>query len=215
VKAKRRTVKCCKKQPRSHEGNPKWQNNLFRSGCAIDDPPRLKSMRCSYLELFERAMDMKFRVVLRATFVAASALLPCVFWQPASAALGGDLASVQADQAHMKRSIRTSHAPAYTRHEIESSNHVVVREYMSAEGKVFGVAWNGQFRPDLQQILGTYFDQFSQAVEAQRAAQPGRHPITAAQPGLFVEMGGHMRALSGRAYIPDMSPQSVRAEEVR
>jgi hypothetical protein len=30
-----------------------------------------------------------------------------------------------------------------------------------------------------------------------------------------VEMGGHMRALSGRAYVPDMLPQSVRAEEVR
>jgi hypothetical protein len=160
-------------------------------------------------------MDMKFRVLLHATLVAACAVLPCVFLEPASAALGGDLASVQADGAYMKGTIRTSQAPAYTVHEIESPHHVLVREYMSAEGKVFGVAWNGQFRPDLQQILGQYFEQFSQAVKAQRAARPGRHPITAAQPGLFVEMGGHMRAFSGRAYIPDMLPQSVRAEEVR
>jgi hypothetical protein len=179
--------------------------------------------RCSALaidavfvpELLERVMNMKFRVLLHATLVAASAVLPCVFLQSASAALGGDLTSVQADGAQMKGTIRTSQAPAYTLHEIASPNHVFVREYMSAEGKVFGVAWNGPFRPDLQQILGKYFDQLTQAVQAQRAAQPGRHPITATRPGLFVEMGGHMRALSGRAYIPDMLPQSVRAEEVR
>jgi hypothetical protein len=163
----------------------------------------------------ERVTDMKFRVLLHATFAAASAVLPCAFLQPASAALGGDLTSVLADGANMKGTIRTSQRPAYTLHEIESPNHVVVREYMSAEGKVFGVAWNGPFRPDLQQILGKYFDQFAQAVKAQRAAQAGRHPITATQPGLFVEMGGHMRALSGRAYIPDRLPQNVRAEEVR
>jgi hypothetical protein len=175
----------------------------------------LKSTPCSYLELFERVPDMRFRILLHATFVAASAVLSCVFSQPASATLGGDLASVLADGDHMKGAIRTSQAPAYALHEIESPNHVFVREYMSAEGKVFGVAWNGPFRPDLQQILGKYFDQFTQAVEAQRVARPGRHPITATQPGLVVEMGGHMRVLSGRAYIPDMLPESVRGEEVR
>jgi hypothetical protein len=160
-------------------------------------------------------MDMKLRVLLHALFVAASAVLPCVFLQPASAALGGDFASVQADGAQLKGTIRTSQAPAYTLHEIQMPNRVVVREYMSAEGKVFAVAWNGQFRPDLQQILGKYFDQFSLAVQAQKAGQTGRHPITATQPGLFVELGGHMRALSGRVYLPDMLPQSVRAEDVR
>jgi len=151
-----------------------------------------------------------------ATFLQASALaLLFVFSHSSFAALGGDFASVQADQAHMKATIRSSQAQAYMVHEMESPGHVLIREYVSPQGKVFGVAWNGQFRPDLRQVLGDYYGQYSQAVETKKAAQHGRSPLSISQPGLFVEMTGHMRAFSGRAYVPDMLPQGVRAEEVR
>jgi hypothetical protein len=151
-----------------------------------------------------------------ATFLQAGALaLLFVFSHPSFAALGGDFASVQADQAHMKGTIRSSQAQAYTVHEIQSPSHILIREYVSPEGKVFGVAWNGQFRPDLRQIMGYYFDQYSQAVQAKKAAQHGHAPVSISQPGLFVQMTGHMRAFSGRAYVPNMLPQGVRAEEVR
>jgi uncharacterized protein DUF2844 len=161
---------------------------------------------------------MKFGILSNMTLLAVGVLvLPIALSRPAVAALGGDLSSVQADQAKMKGSIRTSQpaSSAYTVHEISSPNQVTVREYVSSAGKVFGVAWNGQFRPDLHQVLGDYFSQASQALDAQKSSQHGRRPMRIEQPGLFVEMTGHMRAFSGRAYVPDMLPAGVRAEEVR
>jgi hypothetical protein len=159
---------------------------------------------------------MKPRLLSYGTLFAVSIVaLPLIFSQSASAALGGDFASVQADQAKMKGTLRSSQTQAYVVHEIASPNHNVVREYISGEGKVFGVAWTGQFRPDMRQLLGDYFDQVSQSVQAQKASQHGRRPISIKQPGFVVEMGGHMRAFTGRAYVPDMVPQGVRAEEVR
>jgi hypothetical protein len=158
---------------------------------------------------------MKFRVSHATLMVASFLVVPLFFLQPAAAALGGDLASVQADGAHMKGAIRSSQASAYTLHEIDAPDHVTVREYISPQGKVFGVGWSGQSRPDLRQVMGGYFDQFSRAEAAQKSGARGRRPLVIRQPGLVVEMGGHMRAFSGRAYIPDMLPDGVGPGEVQ
>ena len=62
-------------------------------------------------------------------------------------------------------------------HEITTTTGVV-REFVSPGGAVFGVAWDGQFPPDLQQLLGPYYQQAQQAATAQSqqprtdAAQP-------------------------------------------
>jgi hypothetical protein len=139
---------------------------------------------------------------------------------PAWAALGGDVTTVQADQVHLQGSIRTAAATAaYTVHEIQSPAGTVVREYVSAAGesagKVFGIAWQGQWPPDMRQLLGSYFDQYVQAAKAQRAARVGRRPVMIELPGLVVEVGGHPRAFTGRAFVPGMVPTSVRAEDIR
>jgi Protein of unknown function (DUF2844) len=112
----------------------------------------------------------------------------------AHAALGGDIASVQADQVRMQGSVRMSSATGYTVQEIQGSNGIVVREYVSRAGKVFGVAWQGPWPPDLRQLLGSYFEQYEQAIKAQRAARIGRRPLLINQPGLVVGMGGHPRS---------------------
>ena len=49
---------------------------------------------------------------------------------PAFAALGGDLSSVQADQAHMKASLKTTIGQAYTVHEIKSPMGTIVHEFV-------------------------------------------------------------------------------------
>src|ERR1700691_5833886 len=134
---------------------------------------------------------------------------------PAWAALGGDLSTVQADQVHMRGSLRTTVAAAYTVHEIESTSGVVVREYVSSAGKVFAIAWQGPWPPDMRQLLGSYFDQYSQAAKAQSSARVGRRPLMIEQSGLVVEMGGHPRAFTGRAYVPQMLPSGVHAEEIQ
>jgi hypothetical protein len=92
---------------------------------------------------------------------------------------------------------------------------VTVREFVSSAGKVFAVAWQGPIHPDLQQLLGTYYEQYTQAVQAQRATRKGRGPLLIQEPGLVVQVSGHMRAFVGRAYVPQMMPAGVKVEDIR
>lgn len=146
--------------------------------------------------------------------------LSCVAWVfatalTAHAALGGDITSVQADQVHMRGSVRVSSASGYVVQEIQGSNGIVVREYLSNAGKVFGVAWQGPLPPDLRQLLGSYFDRYVQGAQAQSVSRNRRGPVAVELPDLVVEASGHMRAFAGRAYAPDLIPANVRAEVVR
>ena len=144
---------------------------------------------------------------------AALVMLGTAF--PAWAALGGDVASIQSDQVHMQGSRRMIAAQSYTVHEINAATGTVVREYASADGKVFAVAWHGPWLPDMRQLLGSYFEQYRAAMQSQSGARMGRKPIMIDQPGLVVQIGGHIRALAGRAYVPQMLPSGVRAEDIQ
>ncbi len=128
---------------------------------------------------------------------------------PALAALGGDVASVQDDQSRMKGTLKTTESGPYSVHEITVPGNTVVKEYASPAGKIFAITWKGQLIPNMQQLLGTYFDQYAQATKAQRESHPGRHPVNIQQPGLVFQNGGHMRSYAGRAYVPDMVPPGV------
>ena len=150
--------------------------------------------------------------------VGALRLFLVVSWfcLPALAALGGDLNSVRGDATHMKATVKIQQKQAYAIHQITTQNKATtVREFVSPDGRVFGVAWQGLFMPDLSQLLGTYLQQYSAAVAEEHAKTPGRHPLMIHQPGLVVESSRRVRAYYGRAYVPDLLPQGVAAEEVR
>ena len=134
---------------------------------------------------------------------------------PAVASLGGDVTSVQSDQTKMQGSLRTFSNNSYTVHELQASTGVAVKEYVSPSGKVFAVTWQGPFHPDLRQLLGLYFDQFVQAEQAQRAQRRGHGPVSIRQAGLVVQISGHTRSFVGRAYVPQMLPAGVHAEDIR
>lgn len=127
------------------------------------------------------------------------------------AALGGDVNSVQADQADMKADRRVTQMSAYTIHEMQAPSGNVVREFVSPEGRVFGVAWQGQSLPNFQQVLGSYYSQFMSNVPRRRT----HGPVTIQAPGLVVQSGGHMRALTGRAYVPEIVPNGVKVEDIK
>jgi hypothetical protein len=134
---------------------------------------------------------------------------------PAWASLGGDLASIQADQVHMQGRRTMRAAESFTVHEIQAVNGTVVREFVSAEGKVFAIAWHGPWIPDMRQLLGSYFEQYAQAVQSQNSGRMGRRPVMIEQPGLVVQIGGHMRAFTGRAYVPERLPSGARVEDIQ
>ena len=153
---------------------------------------------------------MKLRMLFAMGIVAALAL-PF----PAYASLGGDLTSVRDDQMKMQGTLRTTSNDSYDVHEIQAPNGVVLREYVSSSGNVFGIAWQGRSHPDLRQVLGAYYDQYVQAVHAQRAQRHGHGPLLIQQPGLVLQMSGPMRSLTGKAYLPQGLPAGVHAEEIR
>ncbi len=131
------------------------------------------------------------------------------------AALGGDANSIQADEVRLRAVAKTTQTDAYTIQQIQSPDGTVVKEYVSPEGKVFAVAWRGRFLPDLQQILGASFTPFTQAVQSMKNRRPGHGPVAVRQAGLVVLSAGHPRDYFGKAYLPDLVPQGVNAEELR
>ena len=133
---------------------------------------------------------------------------------PAFAGLGQDVSSVQSDRAHMQGALRITQAQGCAVHEIQSPNGTVVREYVSTSGKVFAVAWQGPWPPDMRQILAGYFEQYQSAAQAHQNSRLGRRPFVIRQPGLVVQSGGHMRSFAGCAYVPDMLPQGVEAKKL-
>jgi Protein of unknown function (DUF2844) len=135
---------------------------------------------------------------------------------PVAAALGGDETSVQDDRAHMRAAlVRMTRSERYTVHEMQASSGTMVREYVSTTGRVFGVAWDGPWLPDLRQVLGTYFEQYVQAARAVRTSRAGHGPLQIQEPGLVVQLSGHPRAFAGRAYVPALVPQGVGIDAIR
>ncbi len=133
---------------------------------------------------------------------------------PASASLGGNAASVEADRAHMNASTAVTQEDNYDIHQIQAPEGTVVDEYVSTTGTVFAVSWHGHFLPDMQQILGAYFSQYSAALQSQER-QYGHHPLNIHQPGLVVETGGHMRDYFGRVYIPSLLPEGFNPDRIQ
>lgn len=153
-------------------------------------------------------MRSKSRFAILLAFVFAASF-------PARASLGGDTASVRDDQAKLEGALQTTAKGTYTVHEIRAASGIVVREYASSSGAVFAVTWQGPRHPDLRQVLGAYFDSFTQALQAQRAQRPGLGPRIIQQAGFTVVLSGHMGALRGTAYVPQSFPAGMRAEDIR
>jgi hypothetical protein len=148
-----------------------------------------------------QSKDLKRAVLGVAVFIAA--LIPHV----ASATLGEPEVTVQTDTAQLHAAIKSSEdRTSYRVHEIQLPSGTVMREFVAPNGNVFAVAWQGPTRPDLRQALGQYFDAFA---SAPRSKFSDRRHLQIQQGDLVLQSGGHMRALSGRAYLQSAIPSGV------
>ncbi|MEM4986234.1 DUF2844 domain-containing protein [Collimonas sp. H4R21] len=138
---------------------------------------------------------------------------------PAFAALGaaaGPAAgTVQADsvaRAKASASARVTSYNGYTVSEVVEPSGTTVREYIGADNVVFAVSWQGPSMPNLQQLLGSYADQFAAA-----ASEPhqGRRAVAIQSDQLVLRSGGHMRSFAGSAYVPALLPQGVTPDNIR
>jgi Protein of unknown function (DUF2844) len=134
---------------------------------------------------------------------------------PCWAVLGEYENSVATDQHVMRGQVRAIARQGYSLREITGPGNAVVREFVAPSGRVFGVAWQGQFMPNLKQLLGTYFTNFQKAATEQRRVRGPRQPVVLRSDEVVIVSGGHMRSFSGMAYVPSLVPQNVSREVVR
>jgi Protein of unknown function (DUF2844) len=133
---------------------------------------------------------------------------------PAWAVLGQYESSVSLDQKYMKSVDRVQNVQRYVVHQLTSENGTIVREYVSPNGMVFGVSWQGRFMPNLQQLLGSYITKIQTAKRTQTQIRHLRGVIVKTDDFVFAN-SGHMRFWTGTAYVPSLVPSNVSPEVVR
>jgi Protein of unknown function (DUF2844) len=150
---------------------------------------------------------LQFAATLGAILIAG--LTP----RQACAALGEAETSIQTDVVALQASIKTlEDRTIYRLHEIQLPSGTLLREFVSPDGKVFAVAWNGPRMPDLRQAFGQYFDSF---VAGAKLNHGDHSHLLIEQSDLVVQIRGHMRAYSGRAYLPAAIPSGVDVGDLR
>ncbi len=153
------------------------------------------------------------KILLRSIFVGF-VIASLAFCRIAVATLGETAESVASDRKALSavRGATTVHV-GFTIQEVKSES-VTVREYISPEGIVFGIAWNGLVHPDLAPLLGSYTGEYEEALK-HTPRHWGRRFATIKAPRVVVEKWGHMRNLQGRAYAPDLIPPGVSTDEIK
>jgi hypothetical protein len=125
------------------------------------------------------------------------------------ARLGGDLASVQADQQAWSASASQTVLAGATLVTQTQPGGLTVRQYVDAAGMVFAVGWEGPVLPDFERLLGASFPTYAVAVRQQRRG------VAVQTADLVIESGGMMRSFSGRAYLPGKLPVGLTAQDIR
>ena len=160
----------------------------------------------------QNAVMIRHRPAAAMVLLASGAALLC--GGTCRAALGGDAASVAADQSALRGELSSTETPRYGIREISTAAGMRVREFADAGGVIFAVAWSGPAPPDLRQLLGDYYNEYAAALLKRKPLGIHRSVLVAAQ-SVNVELAGHMRAYSGRAYLAARIPAGVTIEEIR
>lgn len=151
--------------------------------------------------------------LLKPSLISFFGVVLAVFATPSPAALGQApsrlVASSPASGARMLAIVPTARAGSYTVQETQLENGTAVREYATAAGLVFAVAWQGPVLPDLDVLLGGYFNAFKLETERGRLLGKRGAPVDMARDGLVVRSNGRMRNFFGHAYAIDLIPAGV------
>ena len=144
--------------------------------------------------------------------------IPCIFASPAWAALG-QMSSRPVVLSPPSGAKMLALPPAvrlgsYTVQETRLENGTNVQEYATLTGLVFAVAWQGPVLPNLDVLLGNYFNTFK--LETDQARLLGRRgaPVDMSRDGLVVRSSGRMRNFFGHAYATDLVPAGVSIKDV-
>ena len=141
---------------------------------------------------------------------------------PASAALGENFRSASVavnpgapgGPGTRLSAVRPATPSLYQSQETQLPNGTVVREFATLQGLVFAVAWQGPTLPNLQELLGQYYSNFSKTVEQARAQGQRGSAVNLRTDELVLRSAGRMRAFEGFAYLPGLIPLGVNIDDV-
>ena len=133
---------------------------------------------------------------------------------PAFATLGGGTDTIIKDHMALKASRRVSAFLGNYSVEEMTTAAATVREYVTPDGVVFGIAWSGISHPDLSVLLGNYKKEYEQALQSNQTPRGKRHSHVASA-NIVVQKWGHMRGMKGRAYVTSLLPKGVTVDEIK
>jgi len=146
--------------------------------------------------------------LLIAALVLAVTLTPVA----AHAGLGATVDSVARDEAMLKGVDLVTPTANYDLHEIKAATGTTVREYVSRQGTVFAVTWEGRTTPDLEQLLGSSYSRY--LAEA-RTHRMGHHLLSINTPDLVASVVRLQRSSIGHVHLPALVPAGVAVAELR
>jgi hypothetical protein len=149
------------------------------------------------------------RIELGKALAAAMVVVGCCLGvaKDARATLGGDAASVVANEKTLAATRRVEKVAAGDRHELTLPSGIVVHEYVSPSGAVYAITWSGPHMPDLRELLGAYFPQL-----ASRSRRGGHHRVSLNGADFVLQSQGHHHTFSGRAWVPSLVPAGVKID---
>lgn len=151
----------------------------------------------------------------RAAGIVAASML-ALSAAPSWAVLGGDMASIQADQARMRvMRLSASPTPGGSMHEMRLPDGSSIRQFVNAQGIVYAVAWSTRLKPDFAQLLGSHASEFNAGVSA-AAQTPGLKRSAAVDRGdLVVRSAGRPGAFVGKAWLKSLLPAGIGSDAIR
>ncbi len=91
-----------------------------------------------------------------------------------------------------------------------------LHEYLSIDGMVFAEAWRGPVVPDFPELLGSYMGQYVDAINAPRpgGGRTRGAGVSVVANNVVIEVGGHMGAFTGRAWLPPALPAGITTDNI-
>lgn len=150
--------------------------------------------------------------ILNTPFLTLLGMLVC-YGQPTFAFLG----EIKEQRLHSLSHAASNAATPKFRVVESQTDANLVKEFVREDGIVFAVSWKGLQQPDLSELLGSYFPDFSRGLADQRA-EARQEKLTrvrgqsiALNGDLIVEHSGHQRNIMGHVFVKSLLPEGVDA----
>ena len=124
----------------------------------------------------------------------------------AHASLGDTQEHVEADRMAWGMRHEQQRGVHADRHTLRDAHGTQIREYVGVHGKVFAVAWQAGFKPDLAKLLGDRAAETAQAMkDSARHGGPQRQFLHQGR-DVVVFSSGYLNQFRGYAYRPSLVP---------